>query len=156
ELEHPERAADIKRLVFARTPIAWDEWDAAWQKDAEGEGNPGLPGLGELLWPWPLQVIDPDGPPTLPIGAPPRREADETLPLRPRAPAPVSDGASARAPASAENNPEPFLRPTGEPSHGQETPEQGPAAPQEAGGPVPPPAQGGPLAGPGQRETQER
>jgi hypothetical protein len=40
---------NIDRLVFARMPITWERWSAAWRQDQDGEGHPGLPGLGELL-----------------------------------------------------------------------------------------------------------
>ena len=42
-----DKAAE--RLIFARAPLTWAQWDAAWQRDAEGEGHPGLPGVGERL-----------------------------------------------------------------------------------------------------------
>ncbi len=36
-------------LMFARTPLTWKEWDAAWQKDYLGEGHPGLAGITGTL-----------------------------------------------------------------------------------------------------------
>jgi hypothetical protein len=37
---------DPQRLIFARTPLLWRHWVECWQKDHDGQGNPGLPGLG--------------------------------------------------------------------------------------------------------------
>jgi hypothetical protein len=42
-------APDPKRLIFARTPILWANWVECWEKDQDGAGQPGLPGLGESL-----------------------------------------------------------------------------------------------------------
>lgn len=121
ELEHPERGRDIGRLVFARAAISWDEWDAAWEKDAEGEGHPGLPGVGELVWPWPLPGPEKAGSDaTLVLGAAPApaAEADPeaTLPLGPR-PGAADDAARDGGPAPGE-------------------PREGPVAQEGAGRPV--------------------
>jgi hypothetical protein len=70
----------LRRLIFARTPLRWAEWVECWQKDRDGEGNPGLPGLG-------LDLVQ--RAPGAPV-APPARAADE--------PAPAEETA-ARAPA---------------------------------------------------------
>jgi hypothetical protein len=50
-IDHPERGELVRKLVFARTPVTWDEWVACWQADQEGKGHPGLPGVGELVLP---------------------------------------------------------------------------------------------------------
>jgi hypothetical protein len=47
--ENPGAAADLDRLVFARTPILWQQWVQCWEKDQEGGGQPDLPIPAEWL-----------------------------------------------------------------------------------------------------------
>jgi hypothetical protein len=47
----PAEAERQMRFVFARTPISWRQWTECWQKDSEGQGHPGLPGINELVLP---------------------------------------------------------------------------------------------------------
>jgi hypothetical protein len=37
---------DLRRLIFARTPLPWSEWVAAWKADQEGKGPPTLAWVG--------------------------------------------------------------------------------------------------------------
>ena len=47
--DNPDRAAETQRMVFAQMPILWDQWLECWEKDQDGEGQPGLPGLSDSL-----------------------------------------------------------------------------------------------------------
>jgi hypothetical protein len=47
--DDPEAPESAQRLLFTRAPILWERWVACWEKDQDGEGQPGLPGLGEFL-----------------------------------------------------------------------------------------------------------
>ncbi len=70
-----ERAASlpglaIERLVFARTPLSWEQLAESWGKDEAGQGHPALPCIG-------VELVGVVGPPAPPCGdhqpaAPPR------------------------------------------------------------------------------------
>ncbi len=50
--EDPDNSAtvvEVERLVFARTPIRWEQWLQCWEKDQSGEGQPDLPISGDWL-----------------------------------------------------------------------------------------------------------
>jgi hypothetical protein len=49
-------------LVFARTPITWEQWVACWQSDQAGRGHPGLPAVSELVLPRTITVPPPQVP----------------------------------------------------------------------------------------------
>lgn len=36
-------ALDARQLVFARTPLSWEQWASCWEKDRNGSGLSGLP-----------------------------------------------------------------------------------------------------------------
>jgi hypothetical protein len=78
--DNPATAAEVERLVFARTPIRWEQWLQCWEKDQSGEGQPDLPIRGD----WLVRLHGP-----LPEGKPAAREetghVEETSQPRPEA-----------------------------------------------------------------------
>jgi hypothetical protein len=47
----PEDVEWRRRYVFSQTPISWCAWVDCWQKDSEGGGHAGLPGVSEMVLP---------------------------------------------------------------------------------------------------------
>jgi hypothetical protein len=94
-------AGEADRLVFARTPITWERWSAAW-----GEGHPALPGLGELLVPPGMgdgkgERGDGQSASPLPAGEEGDRRGQETI-----EPGPAAQGEAGRAGQEAAQAPD--------------------------------------------------
>jgi hypothetical protein len=73
-------AADLDRLVFARTPILWEQWVQCWEKDQAGGGQAELPIRGDWLVRLPGPI--PDGKPVAREETP---HVEETSQPRPEA-----------------------------------------------------------------------
>jgi hypothetical protein len=46
---------DVRRLLFAQTPLTWQQLVESWQKDQDGKGHPPLPDIGLEL----VGIVDP-------------------------------------------------------------------------------------------------